>query len=119
MNKKKGLKELLERIMTEVDNILGVVAVAEDGVVLAEVGIENAEGIGAITVFIGTTGNYIGDTLGIGQTYTSTVDIKDQKILTFNMGDYQIGVLIDRKSSARYIISGVNKLLKMKDKKQE
>ena len=33
------------------------------GVVLADVGLEDAEGIGAIAVFIGMSGNFIGETL--------------------------------------------------------
>ena len=111
MSTKKSLNELLEKIILEVEKIKGAAAVAEDGVVLAEVGLDDPEGIGAIAVFIGMSGNFIGETLKIGKLKTGVIDIEGQKLLVFNMGHFQIGVLLDSKASARFAISEISNLL--------
>ena len=111
MSTKKSLNELLEKIVLEVEKVKGAAAVAEDGVVLADVGLEDSEGIGAIAVFIGMTGNFIGETIGIGKLMSGMIEIEGQKLLVFNMGHFQIGVLIDAKASARFAVSEITNLL--------
>ena len=111
MSTKKSLNELLEKIILEVEKIKGAAAVAEDGVVLADVGLEDAEGIGAIAVFIGMSGNFIGDNLKFGDMKSSVIEIEGQKLLVFNMSNFQLGVLIDAKASARFAISEINNIL--------
>ena len=111
LSSKKSLNEVLERIILDVEKIKGAAAVAEDGVVLADVNIDDPDNIGAISVFIGMTGNYIGETLGIGQMKTGIVDIKGEKLLIFNVGNFQLGILIEPKASARFTISEVNGIL--------
>ena len=50
-------------------------------------------------------------TLGIGEMNTGIVDIKGEKLLIFNVGSFQIGILIEHKASARFTISEVNGIL--------
>lgn len=119
MSPKKSLSEILERIVLDVEKIQGAAAVAEDGVVLADVSLEDAEGIGAIAVFIGMTGNYIGETLRIGDLKTGIVKIKGQKLLIFNVKSFQIGVLIEPKASARYSISEISTILDEEFEKED
>lgn len=97
--------------MLEVEKVKGAAAVAEDGVVLADLGLEDSEGIGAISVFIGMTGNFIGQTLKMGKLLSGMIEIEGDKLLVFNMGNYQIGVLIDSKASARFIVNEITNLL--------
>ena len=111
MSPKKSLGEILERIILDVEKIKGAAAVAEDGIVLADVNIDDPDNIGAISVFIGMTGNYIGETLEIGQMKTGIVDIKGEKLLIFNVEDFLIGILLEPKASARFTISEVSAIL--------
>ena len=111
LSPKKSLSEILERIILDVEKIKGAAAVAEDGIVLADVNIDDPDNIGAISVFIGMTGNYIGETLGIGSMKTGIVDIKGEKLLIFNVEDFLIGILLEPKASARFTISEVSAIL--------
>jgi predicted regulator of Ras-like GTPase activity (Roadblock/LC7/MglB family) len=111
LSSKKSLNEILEKIVLEVEKVKGAAAVAEDGVVLADLGLEDSEGIGAISVFIGMAGNFIGQTLGVGKLLSGMIVIEGDKLLVFNMGNFQIGVLIEAKASARFAVSEITNLL--------
>lgn len=109
---KDYIRHLLEGMVSEIEHVIGALAVADDGVVLEEVNVENSESIGAIAVFMGTIGIYIGETLHLGDMENGLVEFQGQKLIIVSRDIYYIGLLIDPKGSVKYIKNMVKDYLK-------
>jgi len=111
MSKNEELNDLLEKVVSTVDKVKGALAVAEDGIVLANKGVDTPEDLGAITTFVASAGVMIGDSLAIGNFRTAAVELKDMKLLAVNCKKYYLGILLEPTASITYTIDAIDKLL--------
>ncbi len=109
---KESIRHLLEGLVSDIENVDGAFAVADDGVVLEEVNVEDSERIGAIAVFMGTIGVYVGESLHLGLMENGLVEFQGKKLIIIVRNIYYIGMLIDPKGSVKYIKSMVLDYLK-------
>ncbi|MBN1327639.1 MAG: roadblock/LC7 domain-containing protein [Candidatus Cloacimonetes bacterium] len=112
MDDKEFIRKLLEGLVSEIDHVNGVLAVADDGVILDDVNVDDADRIGAIAVFMGTIGVYVGETLHLGTMENSLVEFQGQKLIIVHRDIYYLGILIDPKGSVKYIKTMVNDFLR-------
>ena len=109
---KEHIRQLLEGLVSEIEHVNGALAVADDGVVLDEINVDDSDKIGAIAVFMGTIGIYVGETLHLGDMENSLVEFQGQKLIIIHRDIYYIGILIDPKGSVKYIKSIISDFLK-------
>ena len=109
---KETIHQTLQGLVSQVEHVDGAFAIADDGVVLDELNVEDTERIGAIAVFMGTIGVYVGESLHLGLMENGLVEFQGKKLMIIVRDIYYIGLLIDPKGSVKYIKSMVLDYLK-------
>jgi CheY-like chemotaxis protein/predicted regulator of Ras-like GTPase activity (Roadblock/LC7/MglB family) len=98
--------------LKRIENVVGVVITARDGIVLAdELADANPQKEGAIAVFVGNAASVIGEALALGDFNWATVDAGEETMLVIEQPDYHVGLLLGERASPAMVAESVKAVL--------
>jgi CheY-like chemotaxis protein/predicted regulator of Ras-like GTPase activity (Roadblock/LC7/MglB family) len=102
----------LARALKRIENVVGVVITARDGIVLAdELEGDNPQKEGAIAVFVGNAASVVGESLALGSFNWGTVDTGRETMLVIEQPDYHVGLLLGERASPAMVADSVKSVL--------
>lgn len=104
------LDKLAHRL-NEMAAIAGSVIVAGDGTVLTDTIEGNAEGEGAVAVFVGNAAQQIGEAFALGPFDWGLVTMTRYRMLIMQQPDFFVGLLLAEKSSPALVSAQVEETL--------
>jgi CheY-like chemotaxis protein/predicted regulator of Ras-like GTPase activity (Roadblock/LC7/MglB family) len=106
------LQELAKALKT-IENVIGVVIAARDGIVLTEIlEEEDPEKEAAVAVFVGNAAGIIGEPLSLGTFNWGTAGVGKDTMLILEQPDYHIGLLLGERVSPAMVAASAREILK-------